>query len=188
MEKAVTNMEFANVRELVEIASQVGIVCSTEKEDIILYLELMYKNGYFLDVTDVVMEGEEIRIPLTLKALVGLLNQREKELVAAREQFKKHIKQIPLFDTGKLQSLLDALPKNIATNKNDLMEAINKMDFFNLYEKNNDIMYLIPLVRRCIISNGEIWYDKAVKSINISKTNITKHTPGWAKGLANAIE
>ncbi len=72
-------IEYDSIEELVSMAVQYGIIPKEQREDIVIYLKAIYKNGVFSDPTDVTMTNDgEIRIPYTLNALKGLLRQREK--------------------------------------------------------------------------------------------------------------
>lgn len=189
MKKRVTDMEFANVRELVEIGTQVGLILESEKEAIALYIELMYRNDYFVDVTDfAISEDGVFRVPLTLKALVGLLKQRDLEISTARMKYKKYLKKEAVFNKEKLSLAMDKISLELNINKNDLHEAIIKQDFSGLYKKNDGVKHAIPILKMCITDNESQWYKSSAASIGMQPTELTKHTARWADAIKKELK
>lgn len=189
MKKSVTDMEFANVRELVEIGTQVGLVLESEKEAIALYIELMYRNNCFVDVTDfAISEDGNFRVPLTLKALVGLLKQRDLEISTARMKYKKYLKKEVRFNKEKLSLAVDKISRELNINKNDLNEAVIKQDFSGLIQKNNEVKHAIPILKLCITHNASQWYKSSAASIGMQPTELTKHPARWANAIKSEIQ
>lgn len=182
-------MEFANIRELVEIGTQVGLILESEKEAIALYIELMYRNGCFVDVTDLkISEDGDLRVPLTLKALVGLLKQRELEIHTARMEYKKHLEDEVVFNKNKLHIAIDEISQLLNINKKDLNEAVLKQDFSGLYQKENNVKHAIPILKLCITYNASKWYKSSSASIGMKPTELTKHQASWVSAIKSKLE
>ena len=78
-------MEYDSIEELVSMAVQYGIIPKEKREDIVIYLKAIYKNGVFSDPTDVAPDPcNGFRIPYTIKALKGLLRQRGKMIACKK--------------------------------------------------------------------------------------------------------
>ena len=189
MRKNVTDMEFANIRELVEIGTQVGLILESEKEAIALYIELMYRNGCFVDVTDLkISEDGDLRVPLTLKALIGLLKQRDLDISTARMKYKKYQKEEVVFDKEKLFLAMDKISRQLNISKNDLNDAIIKQDFSGLCKKNDEVKHAIPILKSCITHNARQWYKSSADSIGMKPTELTKHPAKWVDAIKSKLE
>jgi len=186
--KNTTEMEFDTIEELVEMGIQVGMILECDRMVITAYLRLIFKNGYFLDATDVRFDNEELRVPLTLKALPGLLRQREKEIETAKKKYEKNLTVEFAYNMEKLNFLISEISKEISIGKEILFDAIKKRDFFALYQRNEEVKNVIPLVKTCITKGQNEWYLASANSINIKIDDLTRHLKPWAKTLKNEIK
>lgn len=71
--------EYNTVDELVTSAVLSGVIDKGIKDDFILYIELVRNNGMYYEPTDLKFIDGGIEVPLTIKSLLGLLKQWEKE-------------------------------------------------------------------------------------------------------------
>ena len=87
----VYNREYITIEDLVNAAIAYDIIRKEDRENIVIYIQRVYKDGYYYQPTDIKIEGDDdltIRVPLTLQALKGILQQKEKE----RQYIMKQIK------------------------------------------------------------------------------------------------
>ncbi|MDL2297314.1 hypothetical protein LJC68_09745 [Bacteroidales bacterium OttesenSCG-928-B11] len=87
------NREYDSIDNLVDAAIFYEIVQREDKDTIIAYINDLYKDAHFYEPTDIKVDedddGMEIRIPLTLRALKGILRQREKEMQYVKSNFNQ---------------------------------------------------------------------------------------------------
>lgn len=187
--KATTEIEFDSIDELIEVGVQVGLILNSERDAISKYLKIMYKNGYFIDATDIKIKEDEICVPLTLKGLIGLLKQREKEIANARKKYRKLVKVEIIYDHAKLDIICDELTGRFHVSKEDIIQAVKDSDFNGLCNTNRELKFIIPLIKNCLSGNSvTAWYKKSCESINEKATDLTKHTPEWVQNIKNAIK
>lgn len=116
------NREYESIEQLVEAAIYFEIIKKEDKDVYLSYLRDTLKDDYFYQPTDIRFDentyGITVRIPFTLRALNGLLQQRRDEI-----QFFKALFQEPI-ETDTFQ--LPTIPENL----------LNKLENAGLITKN----------------------------------------------------
>lgn len=82
-------IEYDSIEEMVSMGVQYGLLSKEDREDVITYVKCIYKCDHFLDPTDLEIANNEIRVPYTIDALVGLLRQREAHISLMKEKLEK---------------------------------------------------------------------------------------------------
>jgi len=87
------NREYDTIENLVDAAISYEIVKREDKDTTISYINDLYRDEYYYEPTDIKVDededGIEISIPLTLRALKGILKQMDKEIQYVKSNFNQ---------------------------------------------------------------------------------------------------
>lgn len=90
-------IEYDSINDLVSMGIQCGMIPKAEREDYVVYIRQIYNSAHFLDPTDIESTEGEVRVPLTLRALEGLLRQRDKHIAQVRASLGTPQQKAPEF-------------------------------------------------------------------------------------------